>query len=163
MTRFDRQKCGIIVIWKKLHEENFYKFFFVLKGVKSVKQNEHTITEKQVCDILQSYALTNSYNATAKECGCADHTVKKIVMGNYERFLEIKETTKQKFTEHAERLIYKTLDKIDKRLEDDNIPLNQLTTALGTLYDKRALALGETTQNTTIKVSMSEEVKDLSK
>jgi hypothetical protein len=41
------------------------------------------------------------------------------------------------------------LERIEKEVLDDekDIPLNHLTTAMGTLYDKRALSRGETTQN----------------
>ena len=41
--------------------------------------------------------------------------------------------------------------------------LSEITTSLGTLYDKMRLASGESTNNETIKVEMSQEIKDLSK
>lgn len=41
--------------------------------------------------------------------------------------------------------------------------LNEITTAIGTLYDKRALAKGESTTNNSITIKMSDEIKDLSK
>ena len=39
--------------------------------------------------------------------------------------------------------------RLEKEIADDekDIPINHLTTAIGTLYDKRALAKGEMTQN----------------
>lgn len=39
--------------------------------------------------------------------------------------------------------------------------LSELTTAVGTLYDKRALAQGESTVNNAIKITMSEDAKEL--
>lgn len=39
--------------------------------------------------------------------------------------------------------------------------LSELTTAVGTLYDKRALAQGESTINNTITINMSKEAKEL--
>lgn len=39
--------------------------------------------------------------------------------------------------------------------------LSELTTAVGTLYDKRALAQGESTVNNTVTINMSEDVKEL--
>ena len=39
--------------------------------------------------------------------------------------------------------------------------LSELTTAVGTLYDKRALAKGESTENSNITVSMSDEIQRL--
>ena len=41
--------------------------------------------------------------------------------------------------------------------------LSEVTTAVGTMYDKRALAKGESTQNQTMVVKMDPEVKELSK
>ena len=40
--------------------------------------------------------------------------------------------------------------------------LSEITTAIGTLYDKRALAKGETTVNTGITVKMDKKVEELS-
>lgn len=41
--------------------------------------------------------------------------------------------------------------------------LSEITTAIGTMYDKRALAKGENTSNQSLTIKMSEEVKELSK
>ena len=41
--------------------------------------------------------------------------------------------------------------------------LKELSVAVGTMYDKRALAKGESTINTDINIKMSKEVEDLSK
>lgn len=41
--------------------------------------------------------------------------------------------------------------------------LSEITTAIGTIYDKRALSKGESTQNQTMIVKMDPEVKELSK
>ena len=40
--------------------------------------------------------------------------------------------------------------------------LSEITTAIGTLYDKRALAKGETTSNTGITIKMDKKVEELS-
>ena len=52
---------------------------------------------------------------------------------------------------------------MEKILDDNNekIPTNNLSTVIGTLYDKRALAQGESTVNNTITINMSEEAKEL--
>ncbi len=39
--------------------------------------------------------------------------------------------------------------------------LSELTTAVGTMYDKRALAQGESTSNNTVTINMSKEAKEL--
>ena len=41
--------------------------------------------------------------------------------------------------------------------------LSEITTAVGTMYDKRALAKGEATENQSIKITMDANVKELSK
>ena len=41
--------------------------------------------------------------------------------------------------------------------------LSEITTAIGTLYDKRALAKGESTENTDITIKMDKKIEELSK
>lgn len=110
--------------------------------------------EKKVMEILSSYAITNSYNATAKECHVSDTTVKSVVERNNEEFGKIKEQKREEFVEYADRLIYKALDKLDSALDKKDIPINSLTTAIGTLYDKKALASGGATANNKFDVEV---------
>ncbi len=70
---------------------------------------------------------------------------------------------KEKFIATTTRLINKALDKLDEGLDREDIPINNITTAIGTLYDKRALAKGESTTNNSITIQMSDELKELSK
>lgn len=121
------------------------------------------IDNKKVQEIMTSYALTNSYNKTAKECRVSDKTVKKVISEHSEEFTKISEQKKEKFVEYADRLIYKALDKLDKELERDNIPVNNLTTVIGVLFDKKALVKGEATTNASITIKMNDEIKELSK
>ncbi len=108
---------------------------------------------------IESYVLTNSYNKTAKEIGISDKTVKKIVEENPKLY----EQKKDEFVNKASRIIDKALEKLEKELDKDGIPVNNLTTVIGTLYDKRALAKGESTNNDSITIKMSDELKELSK
>ena len=121
------------------------------------------IDNQKIQEVMASYALTNSYNATAKECGVSDKSVKKIINEHSEEFSKISEQKKEEFIEYADRLINKAMTKLDKALERDDIPVNNLTTVIGTLYDKRALAKGEMTSNTSISIKMTDEIKELSK
>lgn len=107
-------------------------------------------TETQA-EVVASYALTNSYRKTASEFGISDHTVKKIVQENTNLYAQ----KKDEFVEKASKIIDIALDKLEKELDKDDIPVNQLTTVIGTLYDKRALAKGEATGNTTFKVEIN--------
>lgn len=121
------------------------------------------IDNQKIQEVMVSYALTNSYNATAKECGVSDKSVKKIINEHSEEFSKISEQKKEEFVEYADRLIDKAMSKLDKALDRDDIPVNNLTTVIGTLYDKRALAKGEMTSNTSISIKMTDEIKELSK
>ena len=121
------------------------------------------IDNQKIQEVMASYALTNSYNATAKECGVSDKSVKKIINEHSEEFSKISEQKKEEFVEYADKLINKAMNKLDKALERDDIPVNNLTTVIGTLYDKRALAKGEMTSNTSISIKMTDEIKELSK
>lgn len=125
------------------------------KGVK--------IDNKKIQMVMASYALTNSYNATAKECHVSDKTVKKIIEEHSEEYMKVSERKKLQFAEYADKLIDKAMNKLDKALDREDIPINNLTTAIGTLFDKRALAKGESTTNSSISIKMSDEIKELSK
>ena len=116
-----------------------------------------TPTKKKV-EVIKSYVQTDSFNATAKETGVNPKTCKKIVEENPKKYMDEKE----KFIETTTRLINKALGKLDEKLDDDNNSLSNITTAIGTLYDKRALAKGESTSNENIVVQMSPEIKELS-
>ena len=125
------------------------------------------IDNQKIQEIVASYALTNSYNATAKECGVSANSVKNIInkqkAENSEEFARVCEVKKEEFEAYADRLINKAMSKLDKALDRNDIPVNNLTTVIGTLYDKRALAKGEMTSNTSISIKMTDEIKELSK
>lgn len=107
-----------------------------------------------IAKIMTSYALTNSYNRTAKELKISDSTVKKIIQEHQEEFGKVREQKKEEFIEKSSRIIDKALNKLEKQIDDDKVAPNHLTTVIGTLYDKRALAKGEATENTTFKVDI---------
>ena len=125
------------------------------------------IDNKKIAEVIASYALTNSYNATAKETGICTNSVKNIInkqkQENAEEYAKVCKEKKEEFAEYADRLINKAMCKLDKALDREDIPVNNLTTVIGTLYDKRALAKGEMTSNTSISIQMTDEIKELSK
>ena len=164
------------------------------RGVKTDSQ--------MIANIMASYALTNSYNATAKELGISDSTVKKVIMENQEEFGKVHEQKKEEFSSKASKIVDKALELLDRRFdkalnseekleelidivmyEDDpdaeekltykqkldiakklsRIELNSLseiTTSMGTLYDKMRLANGQSTNN--VSVSYEEALKSVS-
>lgn len=68
------------------------------------------------------------------------------------------------FIERSSRSLELALDVLEKKLmaalEEDGpaMTVNQLSTVISTLYDKRALAKGESTQNTSVRVELPEGV-----
>ncbi|MCH5187726.1 MAG: transposase [Oscillospiraceae bacterium] len=69
------------------------------------------------------------------------------------------------FIEQSSRALRLALDvlemKLSAMLEEDGpaVTVNQLSTVINTLYDKRALAKGESTQNTSVMVKLPEEAQ----
>ena len=100
---------------------------------------------------MTSYFCTRNLNQTAKDLNLAFSTVKNIVDANKDKpeFAKLGEQKCEEFSNKASTIIDMLLDRITREVADDEreIPINHLTIALGTLYDKRALAKGESTQN----------------
>ena len=117
-----------------------------------------------VYQVMTSWAVTKNYNETARELGMAVSSVKQIVDSHKENeeFAKLCTEKKEEFADKASRIIDKALARLEKAIEDEEeyIPVNQLTTAIGTLYDKRALAKGESTNNTKITIQLPEGVED---
>ena len=109
-------------------------------------------TEPEMIYKVMALWFTN-YNMreTARQLDMPLTTVKDIVDGNIDKdeFKKLREEKQDEFAEKASGIIDMLLDRIIKEVSDDekDIPLHHLTTAIGTLYDKRALSRGEMTQN----------------
>ena len=101
--------------------------------------------------VMTSYAITRNYNQTARDLGMAYATVKDIVQANQdaEEFVILRQQKQDEFADKASVIIDMLLERITETVADNEkeIPLHHLTTAIGTLYDKRALSKGEMTQN----------------
>ena len=101
--------------------------------------------------VMTSWSVTKNNNQTARELGIPESTVRKIVEDNKDKaeFKELCEQKREEFSEKASVIIDMLLERITETVADNekDIPLHHLTTAIGTLYDKRALSRGETTQN----------------
>lgn len=115
---------------------------------------------EDIYKVMVSWAVTGSYMETARQLGMPESTVEKIVKTNRdkEEFVKLCAEKKEDFSKSATRIIEKALKRLEKELDSDevNIPINHLTTAIGTLYDKRALAQGSATENVEIKIVLPE-------
>ncbi len=106
---------------------------------------------EDVYRVMVSYAITKNNMETSRQLGIPESTVRKIVEDNKDKdeFKKLCEEKCEEFAERTSAIIDKLLDRITKEVDDEekDIPLHHLTTALGTVYDKRALSRGEMTQN----------------
>ena len=122
---------------------------------------------EDVYKVMVGYAGNKNVNDLAKSLGMPESTCRKIILDNQEKpeFVKLCEKKEEEFADKATRIIDKALMRLEKELdnEEKDIPINNLTTAIGTLYDKRALAKGESTENKAITITMDESVKELSK
>jgi hypothetical protein len=161
------------------------------RGVKTPKPKEY--------DIMVSYAITNSYNATAKQFNVSDTTVKDIIERNYDDFKKIQEEKKEDFLSRSNRIIDKMTNLLDRRVtraldKEDEIDktidfiwdidenaedkdekmtykekvalvkrlgkislnsMNEITTSMGTVFDKARILQGGTESNETPSVTVN--------
>lgn len=116
--------------------------------------------------IMVSMFKTNNFSETSRQLNIPQKTVEKIFKQYKDKpeFAKLCEQKKEEFVDKATRLINKALDRLEKMLDDkeEKIPVNNLSTVIGTLYDKRALAQGNSTVNTEINIKMDKKVEVLS-
>lgn len=113
---------------------------------------------EMVYQIMTSWAITNNVNETAKRLGIAESTARKIVKENRDKseFAKLCEEKRVNFSEKADRVIDKAMKRLEREIDDENkdIPVNHLTTVIGTLYDKKALADGTATENVAVEIKL---------
>lgn len=116
--------------------------------------------------IMLSVFSTGNFSETARQLDIPVGTVEDIYKRNInkEEFTKLRKEKTEEFAEKATRLIDKALNRLEKVLDDDEekIPVNNLSTVIGTLYDKRNLAEGKATVNTDINIKMDKKVEELS-
>lgn len=108
--------------------------------------------------IMLSMFSTNNFSETARQLNIPVGTVEDIYKRNIdkEEFTKLRKEKTEEFAEKATKLIDKALNRLERALDDneEKIPVNNLSTVIGTLYDKRALAKGESTENKTFSVDI---------
>lgn len=112
-----------------------------------------------IYNIMCSYFETRNYSQTGRDLGIPEQTVEKIVKENIkeQEYRELWDRKKEDFTTKADLIIYKAMDRLVEQLDNQkNIPVNQLTTAIGTLYDKKLISqtgvLGNDTPSVQINI-----------
>lgn len=117
-----------------------------------------------VYQIMTSWAVTDNFNETARELDLPITTIKKVVDENKDKpeFVELCTQKRKEFSVAASRIINKALTRLESEIEDEekSIPVNHLTTVIGTLFDKKALAEGKSTDNVTVHVKLPEGIEE---
>jgi len=127
-----------------------------------------------VYKIMASYAVTGNYSATARQLDMPRKTVENTVKRNAKKkeFAEVRQQKKEELKAASDKCKEEFADKctgiidnivvaidmkIKKILSDpdalDKTKLTELATSLAIVYDKRALALGDSTVNVTFDLS----------
>lgn len=117
-------------------------------------------TDKQtIYNIMASYFETRSFAQTSKDLDIPISTVEKLVKEhiNDKEFVELWNRKKEDFVNKVDVVIYQAIDRLIKEMDkQESIPINQLTTAIGTLYDKKIMAqtgvMGNDTPNVQINI-----------
>ena len=112
-----------------------------------------------IYNIMCSYFDTRTYTRTGEELGIPKSTVEKIVKEHIKdkEFVDLWNKKKEDFATKADMIIYKAMDKLINQLDtQESIPINQLSTTIGTLYDKKMIAehgiLGTDTPSVNINI-----------
>lgn len=117
------------------------------------------LDNETVYKIMLSVFSTGSYTETSKQLNIPQRTVEDIYKRNIkkEEFTKLREKKQDEFVEKANRIIEKAMNRLEKTLdnEEKDLAINNLSTVIGTLYDKRALAKGDSTENTKLDVNIT--------
>ena len=113
---------------------------------------------------MTAWAVTGNVNETAKQLGLAESTVRTIVQANKgkEEFVKLCDEKRKSFSAKADEIIDLAIDRLKKELTDTDkdIPVNHLTTVIGTMYDKKALADGTATDNVSVSIKLPEGIDE---
>ena len=123
---------------------------------------------KTIYKVLALYCVIGSYAEVARQLNMPPSTVEKLVKDNKDKpeFVELCAEKKKTLSNEFNEIIDLALKRMKQGLiEDEKIPLNHLSTVIGTIYDKNRLEKGESTENTnqTINIAFSNELEELSK
>lgn len=102
-----------------------------------------TTDTQTIYNIMASYFETRSFAQTSRDLDIPISTIEKLVKEhiNDKEYVELWNKKKEDFVNKVDVVIYQAIDRLTKEMDkQDNIPINQLTTAIGTLYDKKMMA-----------------------
>lgn len=115
-------------------------------------------TNQDIYNIIASYETTGNFGVTANELGFPENSVRYIYYTNYEKdeFVEFRNKKKAEFNDKASKIIDKALKRLDMELDTEKpIPINNLSTVIGTLHDKMNISNVDTKSNETPNVQIN--------
>lgn len=132
------------------------------------------LTDELKEQIKALLVLGDNKNDVAKQIGVSWSTVQKIAKEieespeENERFEKLRETKKEEVISLVWQGFIKGVELGNRMIEEAlegrrDIPLNQISTYNGTMYDKMALMKGESTANTTTTVKLAGELEEWAK
>jgi hypothetical protein len=140
-----------------------------MKEVMMMAKQGQKLDDELKESIRAALVLTENKNEIAKNLGVSWATVNKVA-----KEIEGKPEENEKFEKLRDDKKQQMIDKIWESLQDAaelghsmikeakqgrrDIPLNQISTYYGTLYDKMALMKGESTINTNMRVTLEGEL-----
>lgn len=133
----------------------FASVLFSYKFLESVVRNVRgsNTSPEIIAQIMTVWASNNNMNATARQLGIPEATVRKIVKANKdkEEYTKLCAEKREEFSQKASRIIDKALKRLEDDIElKDDIPVNHLTIVIGTLVDKKLLIEGKPTNRTEV-------------
>lgn len=120
--------------------------------------------EPELREQIRAYLATNdNINQTAKHFGVSTSTVHKIKNDEPDEFESLRTDKKQEMIDKIWASLQDAADLGHTMIREAkqgkrDIPLNQISTYYGTLYDKMALMKGESTANTKMTVTLEGEL-----
>lgn len=119
---------------------------------------------------LAALAVSNNIDELSREMGIPSNTLRqwKKDAEKSEDFIELRKEKRAEFVEKAWETIGNALKLADRRIKNalesgEELPLRELSTYIGTMYDKAALASGEETERAEVRITMSGELEDYAK
>jgi hypothetical protein len=128
-------------------------------GGEYMARQGQKLTDELREQIIAHLAICDNLRETARKFNVSPNTVKNIRDAKPDDFAQLRTDKKQELIDKlwdnivaAQELGFQMIAEAKQGVRD--IPLGQISTYLGTLYDKRALMQGESTNNTELKVRL---------
>lgn len=125
------------------------------------------LSEEKRAEIVTLWASLKNKSKISDLVGVSEGTVRNVIkkLESDEDYINIYERSRSKFVEKSTTVIDMAFDRLIEKLSVPNrdVTVNQLSTVIGTLFDKRALAVGDSTENSKITVELSKEAAEYAK